>query len=200
MCYTPPVHAFPVVKKNRPPTLAATLLPSPMVTKTLRLLASLTAGTAVWAGTVTFDVKTDRPAIDYKTGEPITFTVRLLDDGQPAPGNKIAWLRKGDDRKTEQGEAASDTPLTITTTSEQPGFICLKLIAFDATGAALKNGGKAVAFAAGAAAEPARFETALEPADFDAFWARQKTRVAAVPLRELAFPSTPKFPASLSTT
>ncbi len=158
-----------------------------MVAKTLRLLlASLAASTVVlWAGTFAFEVKTDRPALDYKTGEPVIFTVRLLDDGQPAPGNKIAWLREGDDRKTEQGEAASDMPLTVTTSSGQSSFIRLTLKATDATGAALKNGNKTVSYTAGAAVDPGRFEVAPEPADFDAFWTRQKIRSGAVPLREL---------------
>ena len=32
--------------------------------------AALAAGSLLWAGTYRFDVKTDRPAVDYKTGEP----------------------------------------------------------------------------------------------------------------------------------
>jgi cephalosporin-C deacetylase len=156
-----------------------------MVAKIFRLLAFFTAGTGLWAGTFTFEVKTDRPALDYKTGEPITFTVRLLDDGQPATGNRIAWVREGDDRKTEQGEAASDGPVAVTTTSDKPGFVRLTLKAADAAGAALKNGNKPVSYTAGAAADPGRFEIAPEPADFDAFWTRQKNRSGAVPLREL---------------
>ena len=40
--------------------------------------AALAAGSLLWAGTYRFDVKTDRPAVDYKTGEPMVFTVQLL--------------------------------------------------------------------------------------------------------------------------
>ncbi|AHF90182.1 acetyl xylan esterase [Opitutaceae bacterium TAV5] len=153
----------------------------------LSALASLVLASALQAGNFTFEVKTDRPAVDYAIGEPIVFTARLLEDGQPATGPKITWIREGDDRQVEKGEASAspDTPLVVTTRSETPGFIRLKLQALDADGNPLKNGERAVAYTAGAAADTAKFEVAPEPADFDAFWARQKARVAAVPLKEL---------------
>ena len=147
--------------------------------------AALAAGSLLWAGTYRFDVKTDRPAVDYKTGEPMVFTVQLLEDGKPVEGKKIEWVRAGDDRKVEKGEAVSGTPLTVTTRSEKPGFVRLSLSAKDADGVPLHNGTRSVGYTAGAAADTDQFEVAQEPADFDAFWAKQKARVAAVPMKEL---------------
>ena len=150
-------------------------------TAALSLLSSAVLG----AGTFRFEVKTDRPAIDYPVGEPITFTVRLLEDDKPASGHRIAWLREGDDGLVEKGEGASNEPLTLVTRAGKPGFIRLKLSARDAAGAVLKNGDKDVAYTAGAAAAPDRIEVAPEPADFDAFWTQQKARLAEVPVQEI---------------
>lgn len=153
--------------------------------KILCLIALVATSAALCAGAFRFEVRTDRPAVDYKIGEPIVFNVRLLEDDQPVSGRKIAWVREGDDRRTEKGEAASDAPFDIRTAAGKPGFIRLRLQALDAEGQPLKNGERNVAYTAGAAAGTAEFETAPEPEGFDAFWKRQKERVAAVPLREL---------------
>ena len=147
--------------------------------------AALAAGSLLWAGTYRFDVKTDRPAVDYKTGEPMVFTVQLLEDGKPVEDKKIEWVRAGDDRRVEKGEAVSGAPVTVTTRSEKPGFVRLSLSAKDADGKPLRNGTRSVGYTAGAAADTDQFEVAQEPADFDAFWAKQKARVAAVPMKEL---------------
>lgn len=148
-------------------------------------LAASAASCLAWAGVFTVEVKTDRPAVGYAVGEPVTFTVKLLEDGRLAPGHTLRWVREGDDRKTERGEAASDTPLVLLTTLDRPGFARLKIDVLDATGEPLKNGDRKVERTAGAAAGLADFPLAPEPADFDAFWTRQKERLAATPVREL---------------
>lgn len=156
-----------------------------MLRKSLLLSSLLLASASLWAGTYTFNVKTRQPAVDYKPGEQIVFDVQLLEDGQPVTGKKIKWDRSGDDGVTDNGIADSDEVFSVTTSSEQPGFIRLRLAAVDAEGTALQNGKRKVTHTAGAAVNPELFTVAEEPADFDAFWQKQKDRLAEVEMVEL---------------
>ena len=137
-------------------------------------------------GIFSFRVKTDKPAVSYKIGEPVVFTVELCEDGEPAEAGKlISWERRGDDGVVEKGEAKSGAPVKVVTKGTKPGFIRLSVKAADADGSALKNGSRAVTVTSGAAVAPGRLPVAPEPKDFDAFWERQKERVRAVPMKEL---------------
>ncbi|MBS1368654.1 MAG: acetylxylan esterase [Lentisphaeria bacterium] len=133
-----------------------------------------------------FRVTTDRPAVSYKVGEPIVFTVELLENGEPAKADKlISWERRGDDGVVEKGEAKSGAPVKVTTQGKTPGFIRLTVKAANADGSVLKNGSRNVAVTSGAAVETGKLAVAPEPKDFDAFWERQKARVKEVPLKVL---------------
>ncbi|WP_294501750.1 acetylxylan esterase [uncultured Victivallis sp.] len=133
-----------------------------------------------------FRVTTDKPAVTYKVGEPVVFTVELFENGTPAGAGKVlAWERNGDDGIVEKGGAKSGAPLKVVTQSKIPGFIRLTVKAENEDGSPLKNGSRNVTVTSGAAVEPDKLEVAPEPADFDAFWDRQKARVKEVPLKVL---------------
>lgn len=131
-------------------------------------------------------VTTTEPAVDYRAGEPVVFTVTLLDGDKLADkGLKLAWERNGDDGVVETGEAESGAPLKIETKAKAPGFIRLQVKALHPDGTPVKRGNRAVTVTAGAACDAGKLAIAPEPKDFDEFWQRQKERVKAVELTEL---------------
>lgn len=138
------------------------------------------------AGTFTFTGKTEKNPLTYLPDEKMVFTVQLLEDGKPVDGKKLTWKRRGDDGKTEEGNAVSSatSPLVISTKINQPGFVHIKVSASDDKGVPLKNGDKNMEnFDGGAGVELDKIKGWPEPADFDAFWAKQKAKLAAVPIR-----------------
>lgn len=158
-------------------------------------LAALSlCGATLCAGTLSFKGECDRPRAIFQPGESMTFKIQLLDDGKPVAGKKLKWTRSGDDQKTETGEAVSsaDEPLSVSTSIAQPGFVRILVTALDAAGKPAKDDkGKDLVFDGGAGAAPERLESVPEPKDFDEFWAKQKTKLATVPLKaaEVGVPS-----------
>ncbi|MEI7533167.1 MAG: acetylxylan esterase [Verrucomicrobiae bacterium] len=139
-----------------------------------------------YAGAFTFMGFTDKNPLTYASGEKMVFTVQLLEDGKPVTGKNLAWTRFGDDGKTNEGRAVSSAiePLNITTSINQPGFVHVVVVASDIYGKRLMNGDQPMAsFDGGACVALDKIKGLPEPADFDAFWAKQKARLAAVPLR-----------------
>ena len=137
---------------------------------------------------------TDRSPIEYKAGDPMTFTITAdIGDQKPTGDYFIAWNRTGDDGKTEQGKVKlADGPVTVKTSIDRPGFVRVRAFLTDKNGRNVKKtvtvwGNKQtrdVTFEGGAGADLAKIaQAAPEPADFDAFWQKQKTRLAAVPLK-----------------
>lgn len=50
-------------------------------------------------------MKTDKPAVSYKIGEPVVFTVELCEDGRTGGGGKTdLWERRGDDGVVERAK------------------------------------------------------------------------------------------------
>ena len=138
------------------------------------------------AGTFTFMGATDKNPLAYAPGEKMVFTVQVLEDGKPVAGKNLAWTRLGDDGKTNQDMAvsAADKPLTITTSLNQPGFVHIIVAASDENGKRLLNDGKPMPLFDGSAGVTIdQIKAWPEPADFDAFWTKQKAKLAAVPLR-----------------
>ena len=81
--------------------------------------------------------KTDKNPVLYQVGEPMVFTIALRDkdaENEIAKGHRITWTRLGDDGRTEKGNAVSDQPLIITTKSEKPGFVWIKVNILDENG------------------------------------------------------------------
>ena len=134
--------------------------------------------------------KTNKSPLSYRPGEEMIF-IFSLDTGADKPGNwKFHYLRRGDDNKVYSGEAPVDKPLVVKTSLNKPGFVNVEVTIRDSKGKTLyyekirpnKTRVKgSIIFAAGAAVQPESLRDCGEPADFDAFWEKQKKRLAAVP-------------------
>jgi len=154
------------------------------------VLLSHSSASAVDYEKVTITGKTDKDTANYKIGEKITFTFKALAPDGLLKGYKLKYLRTGDDGKKEKGEAASDTPLVLSTTLDRPGFVRYQVTLCDDEGKPIKNHkswNKAynqIKFDGGAGIEIEKIKQGvIEPEDFDAFWEKQKSRLAAVPLK-----------------
>ena len=166
------------------------LIPTRSVTRLPRLSRLAAAGAFVFftllsvaarGGDLSFFGETEKDPLAYAPGEEIVFNVRLLENGAPCAGKTVRWVRVGDDGKVEEGEAVTDAdePVTIRTAIETPGFVWLKVVALDEAGNSVP--GENHEFNGGAGVLLDRLESAPEPDDFDAFWARQKERLAEIP-------------------
>lgn len=122
----------------------------------------------------------------YAVDEEITFTIhidKLTGVSETSPLH-LLWTCRGDDGQTLQGmkKIVSVDPVIIRTKLKKPGFVWLRAILADEKGNPLKQGKKKIVFDGGAGAEVEKLASVLEPTDFDAFWNRQKERLAAVPM------------------
>ena len=120
----------------------------------------------------TLDCTSDRDPLAYRAGEPMTFSFRAQG------GVRIRWRRTGDDGRAESGELSLVTRhSSLVTSLDRPGFVRIEAVLLDASGAAVArfDGG------AGADVDAIRADTP-EPPDFDAFWARRKAALAAMPM------------------
>ena len=149
--------------------------------------------------------ETDKPrAIDYAPGEEMTFTLTLQGADAFKKGQYlVVWTRTGDDGVSEKGKVDATTlPLVVKTKLDQPGFVRLQAEVVDAKGrsyrksflgdATTPEGKKAlndferrdrrVFFDGGAGVQVDTLQSAPEPKDFDAFWAKRKERLAKVPM------------------
>ncbi len=139
------------------------------------------------SGEIYFIGDTNRNPLQYRSGEPMKFTISLVEDGVPKSGIPLKWKRRGDDGRTEEGTAVSDAskPLVIRTSIGKPGFVRILVDALDANGVPLKGGH---GFQGGAGADVGKLESLPEPADFDAFWIKQKKRLSQIPMKTVLTP------------
>ena len=124
--------------------------------------------------------ETDKDPLSYSKDQDMVFTIQLLDNGKPVVGKKLKWERQGDDGLTESGDAVSgEKPLVVKTKLAQPGFARVTVKAFEPDGSEIKI----LPFQGSAGVEWQSLQGLAEPGDFDAFWARQKAKLAEVPVR-----------------
>lgn len=149
---------------------------------------------------------TDKNPLGYKPGEPMVFTLAPQDlDGElPAGEFFLDWSRTGDDGVVASGKVPfTKAPFVYTTKLEKPGFVRIRATVVDKngkryvktfTGDATTPEGKAamnrfertnksVFFDGGAGADIDTLKSHPEPADFDAFWAKQYARLDRVPIK-----------------
>lgn len=146
------------------------------------------------AGAAEFSIRgtTDKDAAIYKPGEPMVFTLRVLDGETPVAGKTLKWTRTGDDGKTDKGEGVADAEgLKVTTTLDKPGFVRLLVHAYGEDGKKLQGfaGGWGanktgdIFFDGGACVEPEKLQPVAEPKDFDEFWKAARAKLDAVPVK-----------------
>ncbi len=145
-------------------------------------------------GAVYFTGDSEKNPITYRCGEEIVFKISLVEDGEPLAGVPVSWNLFGEDGKRGKGTAVSDPdePLTIRTSLDKPGFVYVEVTAMDKDGKPL-SGALPLSISAGADVDKI-CQTVPEPEDFDKFWAKQKKRLAAVPMEVKLTPEKSRFP------
>jgi len=149
---------------------------------------------------------TDKNPLSYKPGEQMVFTLAPQDlDGElPAGEHFLDWSRTGDDGVVENGKAPlTKEPFVYKTKLDKPGFVRIRATVVDKNGkrfvktftgdattpegrAAMnrfERTNKGVFFDGGAGADIDALKSHPEPADFDAFWAKQFARLDLVPIK-----------------
>ena len=114
----------------------------------------------------------------------------------PKKAYSIKWKRTGDDGITKSGIeiVTPGKPITITTSSDKPGFVRMEAWLLDPNGRQVTlsyphpwEKGKFIKrakFDGGAGVDIFSLKQAVpEPADFDEFWAKQKAKLNAVPVK-----------------
>ncbi len=156
-------------------------------------LFSFLLARSVPAGEFLFSGNTEKDPLSYAVGEEIVFNVVLYKNGVQFGGQEVIWTCEGDDGRKEEGKSVSSEtePIVIRTKLDKPGFVHLQVSVPDENGNPIlpqyydSNWNfvrdETQQLNAGAAAEPEKLTGFAEPADFDAFWNRQKERLAAVP-------------------
>ena len=134
---------------------------------------------------VTINVKTNKPSLSYKKGEKMVYTFTADFANQNSDGYFLSYTRRGDDNQTIKGKSPANKPLVIETSLNKPGFVSVNVYLTDAKGTYLKakinnKRFRYIANFAGTAVEPETLTECQEPADFDAFWARQRAKLAKV--------------------
>lgn len=125
-----------------------------------------------------FKCTTDKPAISYKCGEKIVFTVSAKSNCADIPCEYIHWKIAGDDGKFSEGLGASNPgePLVLETTLDRPGFVHLTCTAFLST-AIQDNSFDVLDAGAGAEVEKLEYCDSI-PNDFDDYWNEVEQLVA----------------------
>lgn len=130
---------------------------------------------------------------EIKAGETVKFTFKMDIGGQKyydADPYYLVWTRTGDDgvTRSEKTKISPDKPVVVEAKMDKPGFFRLlawlenrhgKNVSAQTKyrlGRYVFDGGHGVAVNTLKQAVP-------EPADFDAFWAKQKAKLKAVPLK-----------------
>lgn len=120
----------------------------------------------------------------YSPGEKMTFEISFVFEGN-APTGTYWYIgrRCGDDGKDEKLwlPISAEKPIVYETSLDRPGFVqVLGVVVTDKKqNIKMKNNG----FYGGAGVKIDECATLPEPADFDAFWARQKAKLKSVPVR-----------------
>ena len=132
---------------------------------------------------VQVSVVTDRPDAIYSVGQPVRFLVTVKQEGQAADGEVVCTIDKdGMPPSTTKTLKLDKGAAAIEGTLNEPGFLKCS--------ATYTGKDKPMATAmAGAAIDPLKIPPSLSvPDDFDAFWAQQKVRLAAVPMKPTLTP------------
>ena len=150
---------------------------------------------------------TDKDPITYKPGEKMSFTLSFegVEGAIPEGEYFLDWKRSGDDGVVDSGKIpVSGKPFTYETKIDKPGFVRIQANVVDKGGrlyvkkftgdvttpegkAAMnrfERQNKAVFFDGGAGADIEALRTEPEPANFDAFWAKQYARLDLVPIKD----------------
>lgn len=155
-------------------------MPSRFVTTVgCSVLAAAFASAQIPKSAYTLEVSLDRPDAIYRANEEVTCAIRLRKDGQPVSDREVTWTFSKDGvAPFVNGKAILKDGVAIAKASlGEPGFLqCRAAFREHSTSSPLTA-------LAGAAIDPLQIKPSLPvPDDFDAFWAAQKKKLAAVPM------------------
>ena len=129
----------------------------------------------------------------YEPGEQMKFLIEPDFGGQSVPSEtySVKWQRTGEDGKRATGKEpfTPGKPVVIKTSLDTPGFVRIVAYLADGKGRIVQKKNQAgrpedICFIGGAGVQPEKLQPAAEePADFDAFWAKQKAKLAAIPVK-----------------
>lgn len=122
-------------------------------------------------------ITTDHADALYKVGEPVTFRIRVTQNGNPVNGVSVRWfLKKDGGIRLDSGVAVVENgEAFVTGRLNEPGFMQLQ--------ATYVFGAQSITVTAGAGVDPLAIKPSLPvPEDFDDFWAEKKALLAQVPL------------------
>ena len=172
-----------------------------------KLIALVVAATSAAFGGVLDSAwiqgKTDKCPVSYKPGEKMVFTLtpQNLDGAVPEGEYFLQWTRSGDDGVRESGKIPfTGAPFVYETKLDKPGFVRLQANVVDKKGARVmkkyvgdandkaamnrfERSNKSIFFDGGAGVDIDTLKSEPEPADFDAFWAKQYRRLDLVPIK-----------------
>jgi cephalosporin-C deacetylase len=139
----------------------------------LAALASASAST-----NYSLSVSADRPGALYRKGEKVEFNIRLARDEQPVKNTEVEWsISKDGVPPVKTGTLSlADGSGAVSGELSEPGFLQCRVTFASPEGATRTA-------VAGAGVESLKIKPSLPvPRDFDAFWAAQKRKLAAVPI------------------
>lgn len=135
---------------------------------------------------------TDKPALSYKPGEEMVFTIEMygISNSIPADAWELFLSRSGDDGKHETKTVPLPLPgnkLEYRTSLATNGFVRLYAQVMGKGNKFFRRDGKKwpydrIYFDGGAGVNPDSLGGVAEPADFDSFWAKRRERLAKLPL------------------
>ena len=141
-------------------------------------ILSAAIGAAAASTSYTLSVTTSRPEALYRQGEEVVFKVRLLQDRQPVSFAEAQWtISKDGAPPNSRGTLTLNNGAGVVLGKlSEPGFLQCR-VSFTSPEGVTRTA------VAGAGVDPLKIKPSLPvPRDFDAFWAAQKKRLAAVPI------------------
>ncbi|HEY6169769.1 MAG TPA: acetylxylan esterase [Verrucomicrobiae bacterium] len=142
-------------------------------------LPSLFAATAARpASDYSLTIDTDHADALYHQGEIVTFNINLTRAGEPVEGARVAWTTTKDGVPPTQSGSLKLVSGTAKLTGklDEPGFLQCRVTFTTPEKSNLTAIG-------GAGFDPLKIKPSMPvPNDFDAFWAAQKRKLAAVPI------------------
>jgi hypothetical protein len=127
---------------------------------------------------VALSVATDRADATYAQGTPVRFTITLQSEEQPVNDAEVQWtISKDGVPPTAEGIVRlTNGSATVIGGLDEPGFLHCRAV-FRGTNHPTRTA------VAGAAIDPLQIKPSLPvPVDFEAFWAAQKKKLAALPI------------------
>jgi len=155
----------------------ALLLPLLAIASPVAHAAPEKAAPKVAVPQVVLRVAAERAEPVYKVGEEVRFVVRVTQDDKPVQEGRLTYVLddEGPNRLASDAVELSGKPVVITGRMDKPGFLRCRV--------ALSLKSRAIVATAAAAVSPEKIQPSMPaPDDFDAFWQKQKARLAEVPM------------------